>query len=75
MALLIENSRELDAQMVMRSLLEHLTLFAWLAIEPADSSHNWKARSPGMWARESSQNDGDPVNAGASHGWRQQSAV
>jgi len=33
-ATLIGRRHELDAQMLMRSMLEHLTLVAWLAIEP-----------------------------------------
>lgn len=46
LALLIEAQHELDAEMVMRSLLEHEILFAWLAITPQDSSRKWKARDP-----------------------------
>lgn len=45
-ALLVEGRHELDAEMVMRSLLEHTTLFAWLAITPEDESRDWKARDP-----------------------------
>ena len=46
LALLIDRGHELDAEMVMRSLLEHLTLFAWLAIEPDDASRPWLAKNP-----------------------------
>lgn len=45
-AVLVEGRHELDAEMVMRSLLEHTTLFAWLAITPDDNSRDWKARDP-----------------------------
>jgi hypothetical protein len=46
LALLIERGHDLDAEMVMRSLLEHTTLFAWLAITPDDTSRTWRARTP-----------------------------
>ena len=44
--LLIRHAHDSDATAVARSLLEHLTLFAWLAIEPDDESRAWKARNP-----------------------------
>lgn len=44
--LLIRHGHDSDATAVARSLLEHLTLFAWLAIEPADESRAWRARNP-----------------------------
>ncbi len=43
---LLEGGHELDAEVVMRSLLEHLLLFSWLAITPDDASRKWKARDP-----------------------------
>jgi hypothetical protein len=46
LALLIERGHDLDAEMVMRSLLDHTTLFAWLAITPDDTSRTWRARTP-----------------------------
>ena len=45
-ATLIEAGHEIDAVIVMRSMLEHVTLFAWLAITPNDPSRQWKARDP-----------------------------
>lgn len=45
-ALLLDSGHDLDAEMVMRSLLEHTTLFAWLAITPDDPSRQWRAREP-----------------------------
>src|SRR4051794_35233470 len=35
-ATLLEQGHELDARMVMRSAFEHLTLVAWLAIDPPE---------------------------------------
>ncbi len=45
-ATLIEAGHETDAVIVMRSMLEHVTLFAWLAITLDDPSRQWKARNP-----------------------------
>jgi hypothetical protein len=45
-AFLIEAGHELDAEMVVRSQLDHEILFAWLAITPQDTSRPWKARDP-----------------------------
>ncbi|HEX8205658.1 MAG TPA: DUF5677 domain-containing protein, partial [Solirubrobacteraceae bacterium] len=47
-ATLIEASHEIDSVIVMRSMLEHVTLFAWLAITPDDPSRRWKARNPDL---------------------------
>jgi hypothetical protein len=50
-ATLLERGHELDARMMMRSALEHLTLLAWLAIDPLElpvavqSSRRWRARN------------------------------
>lgn len=46
LATLIDAGHDLDAEMVMRSLLEHATLFSWLAVEPDGGTRTWKARRP-----------------------------
>jgi hypothetical protein len=52
LATLLEARCELDARMVMRSMLDHLTLLAWLAIDPSElhgdeaGDKKWQARNP-----------------------------
>jgi hypothetical protein len=45
-ATMIEAGHQIDSVIVMRSMLEHVTLFAWLAITPDDPTRQWKARDP-----------------------------
>src|SRR4051794_6205473 len=51
LATLIAAGHEVDARMIMRSALEHLTLVAWLSIDPNDlpesvaGARKWKAKS------------------------------
>lgn len=51
-ATMLEAGHELDARMVMRSTFEHLTLLAWMAIDPsklpseATTVRGWRARNP-----------------------------
>ena len=62
-ATLIGRRHELDAQMVMRSMLEHLTLVAWLAIEPAATasgdaaSHRTRDQKTRWWVADQGRQD------------------
>ena len=74
--LLIRHGPDSDATAVARSLLEHLTLFAWLVIEPDDESRAWRARNPAdntLWwmasqiRREKNNLEEQHVHSGSSY--------
>lgn len=56
-AMLLERGLEIDARMIMRAALEHVTLLAWLAIDrdeldpPRQAAREWTARRPEENAR------------------------